>query len=172
MIKKIILFLLLTVACFGQVNKVRNIKDLYAKVKENTKLNGDNIYKEYTIKYIASDYLRKEVILPKINKGEIYQYENNKRFVYIPLFNEVNEESGKDEFNNFLTILNELKDKDLKKIKELKLKDGYLIKIVKFKNINNFLLPVKLDIYDGTMKISSLELEDIKVNSGLVREGL
>lgn len=183
MIKKILIFLILSITCFGKINKISNIKDLQAIVMEKTELNGEIREKEYTIKYISSDYLRKEVLLPKINKGEIYQYENNKRYVYIPLFDEVTEEKSNDEFNNFLTIINQLKSKDKtdkefsknyysKKIVELKFKDTYSIKIKKFKEIDNYLLPIELEIYDGKIKISTIRLKDIKVNSSLKREEL
>lgn len=183
MMKKILIFLVLSITCFGQINKISTIKDLYAKVVEKTDINGEKRDREYTIKYIAPDYLRKEVILPKINKGEIYQYENQKRYVYIPLFNEVTEESGKDEFDNFLTIINELKRKDStdkvfsqnyynKKIVELKFQNTYSIKIKKFKEVDNYLLPIDLEIYDGKVKISNIKLEDIKVNSSLKKEEL
>lgn len=110
----LLLFFLLPVLCFGKINKLSQIKDIEGTVKEISFLNGEKKIKEYTIEYIENDYLRKVILFPKINKGEIYLYEKGKSQIYIPLFNEITEERNNEEINSFLGIINELKEKDRK----------------------------------------------------------
>ena len=96
--------------------------------------------------------MRKEITLPKVNKGEIFQYENGVSLVYIPLFNEVNINKSDDDASNFLSIVNDLKNKDnkdelfrnnyySKRVKELKFKENFSIQIKEYKVINGYLFP-------------------------------
>ena len=109
MIKKIVVFLLVGTSIFSSPNRISDIKDIYATVEETIYLNGNKKVKEYKIEYISPDYLRKEVISPTVNKGEIFQYENEKSLVYIPLFDEVSENNSED-VSNFLSIIKDLKN--------------------------------------------------------------
>ncbi|MEG0069000.1 hypothetical protein [Cetobacterium sp.] len=183
MIKNILIFLLTTISIFSAPAKISNIKDIYSLVKEVTYLNGEKKEKTYKIEYISPDYLRKEIILPNVNKGEIFQYEKGDAKVYIPLFDEVVEEKNSDDVSNFLSIIKDLKNKDLndknfidnyylKKIKELKYKDSYKIKIKKYEKINGFLLPVELEIFEDNSKLAELKLQNVQVNSGIKRKEL
>ncbi|MGL5970885.1 MAG: hypothetical protein ACRCZL_02600, partial [Cetobacterium sp.] len=104
MLKKILTFLLISTSMFASINKISNISDLYSNVKETVYINGEKRLKEYTIEYISSDYLRKEIISPKVNKGEIFQEEYGKSLVYIPLFKEISENNSED-VSNFLSII-------------------------------------------------------------------
>ncbi|MGL4904156.1 MAG: hypothetical protein ACRC34_01470, partial [Cetobacterium sp.] len=118
----------------------------------------------------------------KVNKGEIFQDEQGKSLVYIPLFKEISENSSED-VSNFLSIIKDLKNKDQndqsfknnyysEKVKEIKYKDNYVIKIKSYKKVNEFLLPIKMELYEKNSKVAELELRDIKVNSGLKRKEL
>lgn len=182
MLKKILTFLLISTSMFASINKISNISDLYSNVKETVYINGEKRLKEYTIEYISSDYLRKEIISPKVNKGEIFQEEYGKSLVYIPLFKEISENNSED-VSNFLSIIKDLKNKDqndqsfiknyyLEKVKEIKYKDSYTIKIKSYKKVDDFLLPIKMELYEKNSKVADLELRDIKVNSGLKRKEL
>ena len=182
MIKKIVVFLLVGTSIFSSPNRISDIKDIYATVEETIYLNGNKKVKEYKIEYISPDYLRKEVISPTVNKGEIFQYENEKSLVYIPLFDEVSENNSED-VSNFLSIIKDLKNKDkndksfidnyyLDKVKELKYKDTYKIKIKEYKKIDGYLLPIKMEIFERESKVADLDLKDTKVNSDLRRKEL
>lgn len=182
MIRKIAIFLLIGASIFASSNRISNIKDIYSTVKETIYLNGEKKVKEYKIEYISPDYLRKEVISPSVNKGEIFQYENEKSLVYIPLFDEVSENNSED-VSNFLSIIKDLKNKDqkdqnfidnyyLQKVKELKYKDTYKIKIKEYKKVDGYLLPIKMEIFERESKVADLDLKDTKVNSDLKRKEL
>ena len=182
MIKKILLFLLIGTTVIASSKKISNIRDLYSVVKETIYLNGNKKEKEYKIEYISPDYLRKEITAPIVNKGEIFQYEKDKSLVYIPLFNEVSKNNNED-VSNFLSIIKDLKNKDqndknfidnyyLEKVKELKYKDNYKIKIKEYKKIDGYLLPIKMEIFEEGSKIADLDLKDTKVNSDLKRKEL
>lgn len=181
--KKIFIFLLLTTIVFASNNRISNINDIYTEIKETVYLNGDKKIKEYNIEYISPDYMRKEITLPKVNKGEIFQYENGVSLVYIPLFNEVNINKSDDDASNFLSIVNDLKNKDnkdelfrnnyySKRVKELKFKENFSIQIKEYKVINGYLFPIKMDILEKDTKIAELELKNTKINSGLNRKEL
>lgn len=182
MIKKIFLFMVIGSTIFATSKRISNIDDIYSTVKETVYLNGEKKEKEYRIEYISPDYLRKEVIVPNVNKGEIFQYENGKSLVYIPLFNEVSQNNSED-VSNFLSIIKDLKNKDqndksfidnyyLEKVKELKYKDSYRIKIKEYKKFDGYLLPIKMEIFEKESKVAELDLKDTKVNSGLKRKEL
>ncbi|MGL4947462.1 MAG: hypothetical protein ACRC4X_07395 [Cetobacterium sp.] len=182
MIKKLFIFIVLIIPIFGSENKISNIKDIYSNVKETVYLNGQKRQKEYKIEYISSDYLRKEIISPNVNKGEIFQDENGSSKLFIPLFNEISVNTNED-VGNFLSIIKNLKNKDqndqefankyyLEKVKEIKYGDSYMIKIKEYKKINGYLLPIKMQIYEKDIKIAELDLLNTKVNSGLKRKEL
>lgn len=180
--KKFFMFLVVSSSLFAATNRISNIKDIYSNVKESIYLNGEERKKEYTIEYVAQDYLRKEMSLPNVNKGEIFQYENGESYQYIPLFNEVSKNKSED-VSNFLSIIKDLKIKDqndkefsenyyLEKIKEIKYKDAYTIKVKQYRKINGYLLPIKMEIFEKNTKVAELHLENTKVNSGLKRKEL
>lgn len=180
--KKLFMFFVIGVSIFASNNRISDIKDIYSNVKETVYLNGDERKKEYSIEYISPDYLRKEVILPNVNKGEIFQYENGESLVYIPLFNEVSKNKSED-VSNFLSIIKDLKKKDqndksfsenyyLEKVKEIKYKDSYTIRVKEYKKINGYLLPIKMEIFESGNKVVELYLQDTKVNSDLKRKEL
>ncbi len=178
----ILIWIISQVGLFASYQRIYDIKDLYSVVKETTFINGEEREKNYTIEYIETDYLRKEVTFPNVNKGEIFQYSGNKSLVYIPLFNEVIENKSDDK-SNFLPIINNLKDKDKNdknfidnyyklKVSELDYENNYKIKINKYGDVNNFLIPIDMDILERGNKVANIKLETIKINSGLRRKEL
>ncbi|MDX8336253.1 MULTISPECIES: hypothetical protein [Cetobacterium] len=182
MIKIIFAFLLIGTSLIASPNRISNINNIYSIVKETLYLNGEKKTKEYKIEYVSPDYLRKETLSPNINKGEIFQYENGKSLVYIPLFDEISENNSED-VGNFLSIIKDLKNKDqndksfienyyLQKVKELKYKDIYRIKIKEYKKIDGYLFPIKMEIFEKETKVADLDLKDTKINSGLKRKEL
>ena len=146
---------------------ISNLKELIAKwesVKKKIVFNTD------------SDMLVNFII--NISK----YYENEKSLVYIPLFDEVSENNSED-VSNFLSIIKDLKNKDqndknfkdnyyLQKVKELKYKDTYRIKIKEYKKVDGYLLPIKMEIFESESKVADLDLKDTKVHSDLKRKEL
>ncbi|MBM6821687.1 hypothetical protein H5986_03170, partial [Fusobacterium mortiferum] len=69
-IKYFLLFLIISLITFGK--SIDSIKDITFEVEEKLYMNNDTKKSEYVIKYIKPDFIRKEVLKPELNKGEIY----------------------------------------------------------------------------------------------------
>ena len=69
-IKYFLLFLIINLITFGK--SIDSIKDITFEVEEKLYMNNDTKKSEYVIKYIKPDFIRKEVLKPELNKGEIY----------------------------------------------------------------------------------------------------
>lgn len=74
--------------------------------------------KKYTLDY-SRDKIVVEILSPKVNKGEIYTYENNKKRIFYPILNEEVEQDYASEDNDIVLALSTLKD-----IKKSTVKDG------------------------------------------------
>lgn len=181
--KKLIIFLLLSITLYSASERISNIKSIYSEVTETVYLNNEKKEKRYTIEYIAPEYLRKEILFPNVNKGEIFQYENNETKIYIPLFDEVVVEKKRDDFGNFLSIIKNLKEKDKndskfrdsyyqKKVKELKYQNTYTARLKEYEIIDGFLLPVKIEIFERENKVAELILKNSKVNKNILKKEL
>lgn len=180
--KKIfIMFLLIFNFAFSQMISFADLKDLSSNVKETLFINNEKKIREYDLKYIYPDYMRKEIVFPNVNKGEIHLYNSGKKQVYIPLFDEVIDEEGTVEDSSIITIIDSLKnmeknDKNFfkkyrnREIKKIKYQEKYLIEFKEFKDIDNFLLPTNINVYENNQKIVNLELRENKINSGLLKE--
>lgn len=76
-IKYFLLFLIISLITFGK--SIDSIKDITFEVEEKLYMNNDTKKSEYVIKYIKPDFIRKEVLKPELNKGEIYIYSEGKK---------------------------------------------------------------------------------------------
>ncbi|MBC2856597.1 hypothetical protein H3N56_09075 [Cetobacterium sp. 2A] len=172
----IFLFSIFTV--FGQVKTLSSIKDIKVNVVEETYIENKTREKKYDIKLILPNLMLKKITFPEINKGEAYLYKAGKRYVYLPIFDEITEEPSDKDTNYFLETLNTLiekekKDKKFKdqyykkQVKILKFKDNIKVEIEKYDIIDGYLLPSVLKIFDGDIKVATLKLSNTKINSGL-----
>ncbi|MGL4307360.1 MAG: LolA family protein [Cetobacterium sp.] len=145
---------------------------------ENTAINNRKIEKKYNIQLIIPNLLKKEMVFPEMNKGEIYLYKDGKRYVYLPIFNEVSEDRSDSDTNNFLNIMNYIiketkENKEFRKnyyegkIKKLSLKDNIIVNLLEYKSIEGYLLPTKIDVYSGKEKMGTLIFSNIKINQNL-----
>lgn len=109
--KKIIIFLMLQANVFsiGFLNKQFN-----ANIVETSK----NSKKQYLLVY-KPDEIKLVINYPTVNKGEIYTYKNNKKYIYYPLLDQTVEQEFVNEDIDFFNILNKIKD-----IKKLRLLMG------------------------------------------------
>ncbi|WP_068267929.1 hypothetical protein [Caviibacter abscessus] len=99
---KIILAMLLfqiNVFSIGFVNKNFN-----AVITETTK----NKVKEYKIKY-TQDKITLEVLKPDLNKGEIYTYFGNKKYIYYKLLDQTVEQTLTSVDSDIIFILKEIR---------------------------------------------------------------
>ncbi|MGL5123981.1 MAG: hypothetical protein ACRC6K_07485 [Fusobacteriaceae bacterium] len=177
--KLLFIFILLQLNLFAIEKNISSIKSLKFNVEENTKINNRNTIVGYDVLVKFPDTIKREMIFPELNKGEVYIYKNKKKITYIPLFNEKIEENINNEENKILEFLNFIIDKDKiddkfkenyyknKKI-EVLLKTGEKIITKNMVEVSGYLLPEKLEIWNGENKISTLKMKNIKVNINIL----
>ncbi|WP_426709996.1 LolA family protein [Cetobacterium sp. SF1] len=177
-IRFLLVFIILGINILASNKELSTIKDLQGFVLENTAINNRKIEKKYNIQLIIPNLLKKEMVFPEMNKGEIYLYKDGKRYVYLPIFNEVSEDRSDSDTNNFLNIMNYIiketkENKEFRKnyyegkIKKLSLKDNIIVNLLEYKSIESYLLPTKIDVYSGKEKMGTLIFSNIKINQNL-----
>ena len=141
----ILLFLLMTTLTLSKEKSISDIKTLEFLTKEEIILNRENRKTEYNIKFQIPDKIKKEIIAPELNKGEVYIYNHNEKIVYLPLFEQVTHEKVNTDENRIIKVINyifeqEKENEDFRKkyyaskIGELILEDGVKIEFEKFSN--------------------------------------
>ena len=97
----IVLFILVQGLIFAAGKNLVDIKTLKFDVVEKTIIKSKKRELTYKIDFILPNKIKKEVIAPKLNKGEIYMYDYsaNKKSVYLPMFNETKESEIVDDEN-------------------------------------------------------------------------
>lgn len=177
-IRGIIVFFLSFLTMFGQVKSLESIKDIQLDVVEKVVLENKPREKEYQIKLILPNLLLKKITAPKLNAGEIYLYKDGKRFVYLPIFDEITEEKSDKDTNYFLDTIKVLINKEKNdpkfkasyakgEIKTLTYESGLKTNLLKYEKVDGYLLPTLIDVYDGQIKVATLVLKNIKINGGL-----
>lgn len=141
-----------------------------AKVEERTFINGRWREKVYTIKLEYPDMVIKEVLEPKINKGEIILYKANKKWIYYPIFDESFEEELDGEENYILSALRYIKEGRGSRVEE----EGRVINLLLdsdlelvFKDytvIDNIDFPKEIYTYDNGNLISEVRFSNIELN--------
>lgn len=170
-IKLLLLFLLLSIICLAN-KSIESIQDVTFLVTETLKVNGEKKKSEYILKYIKPNFIRKDVLKPELNRGEVYIYDNKEKITYLPLFDQITHESLENKEDNILESINYiLKEKELVSGK-IELGNGTVLELKKIKKISNYLLPEEVIIYDNDIEIANLEIKNYKLNSNLKREEL
>ena len=72
MVKFKYLFLFLVVIFISFAKNIEEIEDMTINIEERLSLNGDIKKSEYILQYIKPDFIRKVILSPELNKGEIY----------------------------------------------------------------------------------------------------
>lgn len=175
--KKLILlcFLLVFTAVFSVEKRISDIKTLEFITKEKIIVNGRNRDTEYNIKFQIPDKIKKEMLLPEINKGELYIYNGDEKLVYLPIFDQTTREKVSSDENRIIEIINyifekEKNDMNFRKkyynmeIKEIALEDGVRIIFNSFENVDDYILPKVFELYDNDIKIGDIYIEGYKIN--------
>ena len=91
--------------------------------------------------------IRIEILSPEINKGEIYTYENNKKYIYYPILDQTVEQTFSSTDSDIIKII-----EDIKNINKTVEKNGkkYIVEngLVKSIASNNY----KLNVYYDNQK--------------------
>ncbi len=184
--KKLLISMLVFVSCIAYGNDFNKIKTFKMQIKETRQLNNTAKEKKYTLKAILPNLIVKEIILPHINEGEKYIYRNNKKIVYIPMFDQRIEEEISEEENYIIKLISDLKEVDFEKvdnnqfiyggklfvinekekcIEEIVYSDSEKVIFSEYKKLNDKIkFPHKIEVYDGKNVISELIIEKVEIN--------
>lgn len=108
--------------------------DFKAQVLEKSYINNKNKEKEYDLSY-TKEKLELKILKPSINKGEIYTFTKNKKFLYSPLLKQKVEQSLSNHDESLYSILSDMaklekKENHVIKDKKYVFKEGKLVNII------------------------------------------
>lgn len=178
--KKIILglFIVINSLILATGKSISEIKNLSFEVTEISFVNGEKREQRYEIVLELPGKMKKTVLAPQMNRGEIYLYADEEKTVFLPFFNQIQKSKISQEENRILEFINTVisKEKNDKNFKEnyylkenqyLTLNSGEKIFIDRKEEFEGFLLPKKVRIHSGEVTVADLELKNIKVNNKL-----
>ena len=173
----ILLFILIQGLIFSATKSLSDIKTLQFDVVEKTNIKSKKREISYKIDFILPNKIKKEVIAPELNKGEIYiyDYSQNKKVVYLPMFNEVKETQIVDDENRIIKAINKIieeekknkefsKNYNAKKPQNLNIDEQVTVDILSYIEVEGYILPEVVDIKDGGTKVGNIKINNIKIN--------
>ena len=173
----ILLFILIQGLIFSATKSLSDIKTLRFDVVEKTNIKSKKREISYKIDFILPNKIKKEVIAPELNKGEIYiyDYSQNKKVVYLPMFNEVKETQIVDDENRIIKAINKIieeekknkefsKNYNTKKPQNLNIDEQVTVDILSYIEVEGYILPEVVDIKDGGTKVGNIKINNIKIN--------
>ena len=173
----ILLFILIQGLIFSATKSLSDIKTLRFDVVEKTNIKSKKREISYKIDFILPNKIKKEVIAPELNKGEIYiyDYSQNKKVVYLPMFNEVKETQIVDDENIIIKAINKIieeekknkefsKNYNAKKPQNLNIDEQVTVDILSYIEVEGYILPEVVDIKDGGTKVGNIKINNIKIN--------
>ena len=173
----ILLFILIQGLIFSATKSLSDIKTLRFDVVEKTNIKSKKREISYKINFILPNKIKKEVIAPELNKGEIYiyDYSQNKKVVYLPMFNEVKETQIVDDENRIIKAINKIieeekknkefsKNYNAKKPQNLNIDEQVTVDILSYIEVEGYILPEVVDIKDGGTKVGNIKINNIKIN--------
>ena len=173
----ILLFILIQGLIFSATKSLSDIKTLRFDVVEKTNIKSKKREISYKIDFILPNKIKKEVIAPELNKGEIYiyDYSQNKKVVYLPMFNEVKETQIVDDENRIIKEINKIieeekknkefsKNYNAKKPQNLNIDEQVTVDILSYIEVEGYILPEVVDIKDGGTKVGNIKINNIKIN--------
>ena len=173
----ILLFILIQGLVFSATKSLSDIKTLKFDVVEKTNIKSKKREISYKIDFILPNKIKKEVIAPELNKGEIYiyDYSQNKKVVYLPMFNEVKETQIVDDENRIIKAINKIieeekknkefsKNYNAKKPQNLNIDEQVTVDILSYIEDEGYILPEVVDIKDGGTKVGDVKISNLKIN--------
>ncbi|MGF6906583.1 LolA family protein [Fusobacterium sp. PH5-44] len=186
MIKKIIFYL---IVCFLATNflygkniktskSISQVKRMKLVIEDSFKVNKEFRKTEYSLKFIIPDIIKKEIILPELNKGEIYVYNKGKKMTYLPMFNQKKIENITTGENTIIEVINyifdmEKKDKNFKteyyarRVNGIKLGERTVIVFKKFNLYDGYLFPEIMSINEDGQHVGDIKISKIEINPNL-----
>ena len=176
----ILLFILIQGLVFSATKSLSDIKTLKFDVVEKTNIKSKKREISYKIDFILPNKIKKEVIAPELNKGEIYiyDYSKNKKVVYLPMFNEVKETQIVDDENRIIKAINKIieeekenkefsKNYNAKKPQSLNIDEQVTVDILSYTEVEGYILPEVVDIKDSGTKVGNIKISNLQINPKL-----
>ena len=176
----ILLFILIQGLVFSATKSLSDIKTLKFDVVEKTNIKSKKREISYKINFILPNKIKKEVIAPELNKGEIYiyDYSKNKKVVYLPMFNEVKETQIVDDENRIIKAINKIieeekknkefsKNYNAKKPQSLNIDEQVTVDILSYIEVEGYILPEVVDIKDSGTKVGNIKISNLQINPKL-----
>lgn len=176
----ILLFILVEALVFSATKNLSDIKTLKFNVVEKTNIKSKKREISYKIDFMLPNKIKKEVVAPELNKGEIYLYDYsaNQKVVYLPIFNEVKESQIVDEENRIIKAINKIieeekrnkefsKNYNAKKAQSLNIDKQVTVDILSYIEVEGYILPEAVDIKDGGTKVGNIKISNIQINPKL-----
>lgn len=176
----ILLFILIQGLVFSATKSLSDIKTLKFDVVEKTNIKSKKREISYKIDFILPNKIKKEVITPELNKGEIYiyDYSKNKKVVYLPMFNEVKETQIVDDENRIIKAINKIieeekknkefsKNYNAKKPQSLNIDEQVTVDILSYTEVEGYILPEVVDIKDSGTKVGNIKISNLQINPKL-----
>ena len=176
----ILLFILVEALVFSATKNLSDIKTLKFDVIEKTNIKSKKREISYKIDFMLPNKIKKEVVAPELNKGEIYLYDYsaNQKVVYLPIFNEVKESQIVDEENRIIKAINKIieeekrnkefsKNYNAKKAQSLNIDKQVTVDILSYIEVEGYILPEVVDIKDGGTKVGNIKISNIQINPKL-----
>ena len=176
----ILLFILIQGLIFSATKSLSDIKTLRFDVVEKTNIKSKKREISYKIDFILPNKIKKEVIAPELNKGEIYiyDYSQNKKVVYLPMFNEVKETQIVDDENRIIKAINKIieeekknkefsKNYNAKKPQNLNIDEQVTVDILSYIEVEGYILPEVVDIKDSGTKVVNIKISNLQINPKL-----
>ena len=176
----ILLFILIQGLIFSATKSLSDIKTLRFDVVEKTNIKSKKREISYKIDFILPNKIKKEVIAPELNKGEIYiyDYSENKKVVYLPIFNEVKETQIVDDENRIIKAINKIieeekknkefsKNYNAKKPQNLNIDEQVTVDILSYIEVEAYILPEVVDIKDSGTKVGNIKISNLQINPKL-----
>ena len=168
----VLLFLILGACVFSK--DMGKIKSISALVEENTHYNNRKTYKKYRIKSIIPDKIRKEMLAPEINSGEVYVYRGSEKQIYYPILEQtVSQKIDKDE-NFIIKVIKDLENpekltilREDKLTKAISYNSGLEIKFQDYEKIGDYDFPKNIKVYDQESLISELSFKEVELDIDL-----
>ena len=176
----ILLFILIQGLVFSATKSLSDIKTLKFDVVEKANIKSKKREISYKIDFILPNKIKKEVIAPELNKGEIYiyDYSKNKKVVYLPMFNEVKETQIVDDENRIIKAINKIieeekknkefsKNYNAKKPQSLNIDEQVTVDILSYTEVGGYILPEVVDIKDSGTKVGNIKISNLQINPKL-----
>lgn len=174
-----IILLLLSNLAFA-AKELSTLKTLKFNAEEKQLINGKEKILKYSVVIDFPNKIRKELIFPELNKGELYIYDGNKKLTYLPIFDEYKESQIDGDENRIIQTINKIRelekndrvfknDYQQKKLKSLYVDDTKttLVNIKKYLEQDGYILPENIEIKDGDTVLGTVFIKNVEVNPTL-----